>query len=265
MNAAVFKNTLKRNWKLLVVFLALLCFYLAVIISLVDVEHMEKTKELFGMASDFLGMFSISVASMTSPLNYTASVFFSVLVMALTMVFYVLQASGLIARQVEDGSLACTLSAPVKRGSLALTRGVYLICCMAVLFIGIFTTGAVMLGAYGSFDMGAYANLVGVAFMLCTAVAMLSYFLSAAFCDSRLGTRLAVGVPVALLFVQMLGGAGGEKTEWLKRVTPFGWLDSVGIVTGAVETWWMYWALGGAAALFLAAAVLVFKRKRLPL
>lgn len=264
MNLTVFKNTCKQNWKLLLIFLFVLCFYQVTIIGLVDPNDMGKVQDLFGSMKDYMGAFSISIPDMSTPLSYTASVFFSMLIMAFTMVFYVIQANSLIAKRVDDTSIACTLSAPVKRTALALTQGVYLILSMIVLFAGILISGSLMLGTTGSYDFSAYLNLVGVTFLLCTSVAMLSYFLSVAFCDTKLGTALAVGVPIALVFISLIGGAGGDKTEWLKKCSPFGWSDSVGIVNGSVETWWMYPAFGGAIVVLLIASVAVFYKKRLP-
>lgn len=265
MSFAIFKNTFKRSWKLLAIFFCLLCFYQSVIISLIDPDDMQKIKELFGTMGDFMGVFSISIASMTSPLAYTASVFFSLIIMAFTMVFYVIQANSLIAKPVEDTSLVYTLCAPITRAKLAVTQGVYLVFSMLVLFGGILASGSLMLSTMGEYDFLAYLNLVGVTFMLCTAVAMLSYFLSVAFCDTKLGIRLSAGVPIAMMFMSMVGGAGGEQTKWLQKLTPFGWLDSVGIVTGEVETWWMYFAFGGAIIVLLCATVAVFQKKRLPI
>ncbi len=263
MSLTIFKYLLKRNWKLLFVFLLVLCMYLSIIISLINPDDMKEIQELFGTMENFMGAFSIDIAAMTSPLNYTASTFFSVLVMAFTMVFYILQSNSLIAKQVNDTSLSCTLSAPVTRNTLVLTCGGYLIFSMIVLFLGIFICGSVMLHLYGPFDIWAYANLVGVTFTLCTSVAMLSYFLSLAFCGEKMGTALTVGVPIALLFIQIISGAGGEKTEWLSKITPFGYLDSVGIVSGEVSTLGSYLVFGGAILLLLAASVFVFNRKRL--
>ena len=85
MNFVILKNTIKRNWKLMLVSLAVLCFYLSVILYLVDPADMEKVKDLFGMIGGMLDAFGINTAAMTSPLAYTASTFFSVLVMAFTI------------------------------------------------------------------------------------------------------------------------------------------------------------------------------------
>lgn len=265
MSIAIFKNTLKRRWKLIVIFLLLLSFYQSIIISLIDPKDMGKIQELFATMGDFMGAFSISIASMTSPLAYTASVFFSLIVMAFTMVFYVIEANALIAKPVDDTSIVYTLCTPVTRTKLALTQGIYLIFAMAILFCGILATGAIMLSTKGDYEFWAYANLVGITFMLCTAMAMLSYFLSVAFCTSKLGTGLSVGVPIGMMFICMIGGAGGDKTKGLQKLTPFGWLDSVGIVTGEVETLWMYTIFGVAIIGLLLLTAAVFKKKRLPI
>lgn len=266
MNMTIFKNTLRRNYKLLLIFAGVLALYLAIIISLIDPSDMKKVQELFGTMESYMSVFNISIASMTSPLLYTASVFFSMLVMAFTMVFYVIQSTMLIAKPVENTSMAYTLAAPVTRTKLVATKALYLIFSMLVLFAVILGVGAACLSAFKDFDFDfmAYLNLVGVTFCLCTTIAMLSFFLSVAFCGTKLGTGLATGVPIALLFLNMMAGAGGDKTEWLHKVSPFGWLDSVGIVQGDVATGWMYAVFIGAMAVLFLASIIVFNRKRLP-
>lgn len=263
MNKTIFKNTFKQNWKLLLIFSFVLCLYQTVIISLIDPDDMEQVKTLYSSLGSFLGPFGIDVSAYTSPLNYTASTFFSVIILAFSMVFYAIQVPALIAVPVDNTSIVCTLAAPVKRSTFVITRGIYLIFAMLVLFIAVLASGSIMLSYYGEFDFAAYFELVAFTFVLCTAIAMLSYFLSAAFCGSKLATGLSVGVPIGMLIISMIGGLS-EKTEWLKKITPFGWLDSVGIVTGEVDTLWMFLGLGSAIIVLLAAAVFVFNKKRLP-
>lgn len=267
MSLTIFRHTLRHNYKFLLIFGGVLGFYLFMIISLIDPADMKQVQELFGSMESYMDAFGISIGDMTTPLRYTASVFFSLLVMAFTMVFYVIQSTRLIAKPVEDTSLSYLLSTPVTRTKLVVTKALYLIFSMAVLFLVILGVGSLCLMSFEDFplDFGAYLNLVGITFFLCTAIAMLSFFLSVAFCSTKLGIWLATGVPIALLFLSMLGGVGGEKTQWLQKVTPFGWLDGVGIVSGTVDTGWMYLALAGAIIVLFAASVVVFGRKRLPI
>lgn len=254
---------------LLLIFGAVLSAYLGIIILLIDPKDMVKIQELFGTMGDFMGAFGISIAAMTDPLAYTASTFFALMVCAFTMVFYVIQNGRLIVKPVDSGSMAYTLSMPISRASVALTGGLYLVFAMFVHAVLMFGIGAGILSGMSEYMqsgwLGAYLNLVCVTFLLTTMVAMLSYFFSVAFCDSKLGTGLAAGVPIGLILMSMLGGAGGEQLEWLKNITPFGWIDGVEIVSGTAETLWMYLVFGGAIILFLTASVLVFKKKRLPI
>ncbi|MEG0189749.1 MAG: hypothetical protein RR681_01020 [Lachnospiraceae bacterium] len=269
MSFTLFKDTFKRSFKLLLIFACVFCLYLGVIISLIDPKDMTQVRELYGAMGGFMDAFGIDISAMTDPLAYTASTFYALIVMVFTMVFYVIQNMSLIAKPVDTGSMAYTLSMPISRTKVALTQGIYLIFAMAVHAVLMFTVGAGILSTMSDYLQEnwffTYLNLVAVTFLLTTMVAMLSYFFSVAFCDSKLGTGLAAGVPIALIVVNMLGGVGGEKTEFLTKLTPFGWLDSVEIVNGSVETLWAYLAFGGAIVVILFASAFVFGRKRLPI
>ena len=91
MNLTIFINTLKRNWKLLLIFVVVLSFYFGVIVSLANPQDMTEVRELYGTMGDMLKAFSIDIEAMTTPLSYAASTFFGVLVLAFTMVFYIIQ------------------------------------------------------------------------------------------------------------------------------------------------------------------------------
>ncbi len=261
MNFVIFKDSLSKNFKLILIFMFVLCFYQSAIISIVDLGDMAGVSELFSSFDQFLAPIGINIAGFTSPLNYIASVFYSMLIMGFTMVYYVLTANSLIAKPVSNKSISTTLSLPVKRFTLALTKGIYLIFAMALLFLAIFLSGSLFLSFKSEFPILDYVNLNGVTFCLCTFVAMVAYFLSVLFCNSPFGSRLCVGVPITLLFMSVLGGGIGEKGEWLKNITPFGWLDSVGIVSGEVSALplYIFFSIGIVALLFLSAAVFTQK------
>ncbi|MEG0771441.1 MAG: hypothetical protein RR436_06050 [Clostridia bacterium] len=269
MSFTLFKDTFKRSWKLLLIFAGIFCMYLGVIISLIDPKDMAQVKELYGAMGGFMEAFGIDISAMTNPLSYTASTFYPLIVMIFTMAFYVIQNISLIAKSVDTGSMAYTLAMPISRIKVALTQGIYLIFAMAVHAVLMFSVGAGLLFTMKDYLQAnwftAYLNLALVTFLLTTMVAMLSYFFSVAFCDSKLSKGLAAGVPIALIVVNMLGGVGGEKTEFLTKLTPFGWFDSVGIVNGSVETWWAYLVFGGAIIVLLCASAFVFSKKQLPI
>lgn len=262
MNKIIFLDTLKQSYKLMIIFVCVLSLYLTCIIAIATPEDMSEIGEIFTFVEDYLGVFGIDVLQFTSVLNYTASVFFGVLVMAFTMVFYVMQSVALIAKPVENGSLANTLALPIKRRYVAFTKGVYLIFSIMVLFFVIFIVGTVAIYVQEEFEILRYLDLVAVTCLLCCSVAMMSYFFSVAFCTTRLGSSLATFVPIGFFFMSIIGGLS-EETEFLKKFTPFSALDSVGIVTGEVNTFVLYIVFTVIIAVLLTASSYVFERKNL--
>ncbi len=265
MNLTIFKNTFMRGYKLILIFIFILCLYQTTIISVIDVDDFESVKQLFGSVGELVKIFGIDISQFTSPLNFTASTFFSVLVLAFTMVLYMISVNSLILKPVEDSSLACTLSAPIKRRTLVITKGVFLILELLILFSCIFIDGVIMLSRLGDFEVIKYFYLVLIAYLLCSTIAMMSYFLSICFCGTKLGFPLTVGVPILMLFMQMMAGVGGEKTEWLSNITPFGWLNSMDIVTGQAEPLPLIIIFSIMIIILLFLSVVVFNRKRLPI
>lgn len=100
------------------IFLVVCCLYLAIIISLIDADNMEKIRTLYSSMGGTLSAFGINVDEMTNPLAYTASTFFGLLDKAFVMVFYIMLSYRLIAKQVENGSLTYTLAMPISRKKL---------------------------------------------------------------------------------------------------------------------------------------------------
>lgn len=266
MSLPLLKNTIKRNWQIVAIFFAVLIIYLSIVIVLFDPAHPEEIKMMFEvLPPQVLAMFKMSLDTMTNPLHYTASTYFGIIVMAFTMVFYIIQSIRLVAKPVENNSLAYTLSLPISRTSFIITQSFYLIMSIFVLFSGVLVVGSVILYTMANFDFFAYLNLVSVTFLLNVVMAMLTFTISVMFCDSKKGISLATGVPISLLILSMIAGLGGDGLAWLNVISPFGWLDSVAIVSGALSTWWMYILFVVVIVAFMYISTIIFNKKRLPL
>lgn len=264
MNKTILRNNFKRNFKLLLIFGFVLCFYLVVIVSIVDVDDMQSLKELFAVAGGFLDAFGMDLEAMTDVLSYTASTFFTILVMAFTMVYYIIAVRRLVSAPIEDGSLVYTLSMPVSRTKYIVTQIIYLLTSILALFVLVFVAGLVAMTAKDNIDVLAYVNLVGVTMLLNMALAMLVLITSVWLCNSTRYSSVPMALPIALLIINIIGGAGGDKWSWLCNISPFGWIDPVAVVGGA-STWWMYLVFGGFIALSGVGSVLIFARKKLSL
>ncbi len=264
MNFVIFKDTFKRNYKLMIFFCMILSLYLSAIIYFIEPEDMASIADVFGLAEGLLGPLGINLNEFTSPLNYTASVFFGILMSAFTLAFYTIQNQGLLVKRVDDSSIVDTLAMPVKRSEFVIAKIVYLLFSMSILFLAIFLTGAFQLSLLGDFEVGKYLLLVVVSYLLCTFVAMVSFFLSVLFCTSSLGANLSVAVPLTFLITEVIAGVS-EDISFLSHFTPFGYLDSVGIVTGEVNTSYLMGFFFIGILVLSVLSVKVFDNKNLPI
>lgn len=265
MSRTIFYQTCKNNWRIFMIFLVVCCLYLAIIISLIDADNMEKIRTLYSSMGGTLSAFGINVDEMTNPLAYTASTFFGLLDKAFVMVFYIMLSYRLIAKKVENGSLTYTLAMPISRKKLIRTEAMFLVMNVFGIYSGIYLTGLIFLSQFSDFDVVAYSNLVGVTLVFSVMMALISFFLSVAFCTSKLGFILSTLVPVGLLLLSMLVGAVGESLSFLEKISPFSWIDSVGIVSGTVNTSWLYIIFITSSILLYICSSVVFGRKSLPI
>jgi len=125
INRTIFRHTLKSNLKLWILFAAVTSLIMAIFVAVFKpstisgVMDLIKDSALAGIVinTTFLGMLS--------------STFYTMHGVLLPLVYIIFTANGLIAAQVDRGSMAYVLSAPVRRSTLVLTQGLYLIVALA--------------------------------------------------------------------------------------------------------------------------------------
>lgn len=262
MSRVLFKNTLRRMWMLAVGFTGILIMYQSIIISLIDPENMSEIQSLFSVAEGMLDVFGMDITAMTSPLAYTASTFFGMLALAFPMIYYCILNNSLIAKGVENTSIAYTLTAPIKRTTVVITQGLYLISSLVFIFIGVFISGVIMLATKDVTDFWSYANLCGITMVICIFVAVFSYLLTVVFCSSKLSLALGAGVPIAFILLNMISNVD-ESVGFLAKLTPFGYVDPVDVVMGDQSVLGLYIVFISLTVLCIAAAAKVFKNKNL--
>ena len=122
----IFKQTVKSHWKLWLIFTMILCVMNTAIITVFNpdtISGMLSMLEGTGMA-DMLGG---SLGEMNSLLGMLANNFYGILAVLLPLIYLIITANSLVAEQVDNGSMAYTLSAPIKRSKVIGTQAAYLI------------------------------------------------------------------------------------------------------------------------------------------
>jgi ABC-2 type transport system permease protein len=110
-------------------------------ISIFDpVELNSLVETLTSVLGDSFGevLSSIGIITINSTLART---FYGMIAVVLPVIYVVLTANGLIASQVDRGSMAYTLSTPIKRRTVAATKGTYLITAVICMFLVVSLVG----------------------------------------------------------------------------------------------------------------------------
>ena len=144
MSLALLKLQLKKNYKLLLIFLGILTMYMSVMISMYDPDDMEALASMLNlMPRDLLSAmgFSDMVTDLT---GYLASWLYGMLMIAFPMVYSIILGNKLVAKKVDDCSFAYLLSTPLSRDKIIITKGIYALLSIVALFVFLTIMGVIM-------------------------------------------------------------------------------------------------------------------------
>ena len=157
LSKAIFKQTFKSNINMLLIITIMTSLMLIAMIAVFDPETIKS------MASFVGGSTSPKESLGDSFLNILGSTFFSVHGVLLPVIYIVLTANGLLAAQVDNGSMAYPLSTPTKRTTIVSTQAIFLIGSLIFMFLVITLTGVFGIHQFQSsidINMDKYYELV---------------------------------------------------------------------------------------------------------
>ena len=137
----IFKQTLKQNWKLWAIFTALSAVMSAVIIAVFDPKMMQTMMDMIKSMPGMADMIGDRMDSATSLLGMLGNSFYSMTGVILPLIFVIMTANSLIASQVDRGSMAYTLSTPIKRVKVVSTQALYMITSVLCMFLVVTIVG----------------------------------------------------------------------------------------------------------------------------
>ena len=137
----IFKQTLQANYKLWIIFTAVMALMSAIVIAVYDPKMissmMNMVKDMPGMAA----MMGDRMNSMTSLLGMLGESFYGMQGAILALIFVIMTANSLVAAQVDSGSMAYILSTPIKRAKVVRTQALYLITSVFCMFLVVTIVG----------------------------------------------------------------------------------------------------------------------------
>lgn len=206
------------------------------------------------------------------------SIFYRIAGLLLPMVFVIMTANGLLAGQVDSGSMAYVLSTPTKRRTVTVTQLAYLIFALFSMFamLTLFSVVAVAIAGGNSFAIN-YSEILLLnagAFLTMFAIAGFCFMCSALFNRTKHSLSIGGGLTIFSLVCTILGLFGSSVIpsamrigamdffNYLSIVTLF---DTVSILSGTLSYLWKFGVLLGIGLVCIIIGVFRFDKKDLPL
>lgn len=206
------------------------------------------------------------------------SIFYKIAGLLLPMVFVIMTANGLIASQVDSGSMAYVLSTPTKRKTVACTQLLYLTFALFTMYalLTIISTLSVWIAGGNSFSINFKEILLlnlG-SFMTMFAIAGFCFMCSAIFNRSKHSLSIGGGLTIFSLVCTILGLFGSNVVPSAMRISQMNFFNYLSIITlfdvnsilnGGINYLWKFAILIGFGIITMIIGIIRFDKKDLPL
>lgn len=264
ISLTLFKRECRANYKILLIFMAVLALYSSVIITMFDPKLGESMKAMAESMPQVFAAFGMKNAASTM-IEFLANYLYGFLLVVFPSVFIILTANRLVARYTDRGSMAYLLASPNKRTKIVLTQAAFL--AGGTLLLVAFVTALCMAVSGtmfpGKLDGGRFLLLNTGLFGLLLFIGGICFCASCIFNDTRLSYGVGAGLVIAFILLQMLSQAG-DKFDNLKYATPLTLFQPESLIAGKENAVYLFLILYGAGILLFSAGIFVFKKRDIP-
>jgi ABC-2 type transport system permease protein len=262
----LFKQTVKSNWKLWAAITGIMALLLILITGVMGSVITKRLAENPGMAG---------MISKNNPMAMASNMFYGQMAVMIILVYVIITANSLVASQVDRGSMAYTLSTPIKRTTVTMTQMIYLlgaILASSIVLIIAHVLGSLIGGITINFGQIILVNL-GL-LLLSYAVAGISFMASCIFNLSKNSLLVGAGIPVLFYVFSMVAQMGEPTVPGMdgipalanfKYVTIMSLFNTSDIAAKSTNIIWSFIALAVIAIVTFAVGHIKFRKKDLPL
>lgn len=232
MNITLFKREIKSNYKMIILFMAIMTMYCSMLIAMFDPKFAESIDLMAQSMPELFSAFGMSNSGSTL-IEFIGNYLYGFILLVIPLIFIILLGNKLVAKYVDSGSMAYLLATPNKRKSIVVTQGIFM--ALSILCLVVYATILCIIVSQmiflGELDIKRFlflnVGLYGLLFFL----GGLSFLSSCTFNETRYSVGVAGGVSVLFVLLQMLSQVG-EKFEILKYGTPLTLFNVEKIISG---------------------------------
>ncbi len=230
INYTLLKQGLKTNYKIFLIFLAILTLYIVSIVSMYDPKLSGMLIEFSKSMPEMMAIFGMD-GTVTTLIGYLITYLYGFLFMILPMVVIIIIANKLVASHTDKGSMAYLLAAPNNRFKIIFTQMKVLAIFITslIVYITIMTIISTQIMFPGELDINKILLLNFCLLIFHFAISGICFLASVICNDTKNSLLIGAGVPVFFFVIQMLVNAG-EKMAIFKYFTIFSLFDPKKIV-----------------------------------
>lgn len=206
------------------------------------------------------------------------SIFYRIAGLLLPMVFVIMVANGLLAGQVDSGSMAYVLSTPTKRRTVTVTQMCYMLFALFSMFAIVTAVSVVSVWIVGGNNFAInFAEILLFnlgAFLTMFAFAGFCFMCSAIFNRTKYSMSIGGGLTIFMLVCTILGLFGSDVVPSAMRIEAMNFFNYLSIITffdttsilaGTLSYLWKFAILAGIGIVTFIVGVFTFDKKDLPL
>ena len=267
ISGPLYRNGIKANVTLFIVISAVIAMYFVVVTGMFDPKFsaaLEQLTATMPAMPQLMAMFGMD-KPVTTLIDFISSYLYGMIMLMFPMIFTIITADRLVARNEDRGFMAYLLAAPASRRTVATTQAAVLITgtSSVVAFATLVGIAAAQGFFPGELDIDRFLLLNLGALTLHLFIAGISFLSSCALNDSRTSSGLGAGIPILAFVIQMLANTSDKLTK-ARYFTFFTLFNPDGIIAGQPGAVWGMAALAVGAVVLFAAAIAVFASKDIP-
>ncbi len=252
INIPYFKKVVKSNIGLWAIITLALCAFMCVMVLVFTPDTMGAMGGLFNpIASSLVG--------------FMASSFYAMMAIIFPMIYSIIAGNNLVAKKVDDGSMAGYLSTPVPRIKIIASNALFLSVSMLAMWLVVTVLGIVLanMAQPDALDTEKFILLNLGAFLFQLAISGICFASSCVFNRSKNSLLLGAGLPLGFFVISLLVKMA-ESLEFLKYFSLTSLYDTSAILTGGTFIP-QFIILGVIAVALYAFGIIYFNKKNLPL
>ena len=203
--------------------------------------------------------------ALTDPLSLLDQTFFSMIGVLLPLIFIVVVSNRLIAKEVDDGSLAFVLTTQVSRDTLIFTRGFFLFISISAMMVILSLTGLVTFQTLSmDIDLEVYGQIMFGLYALELSFAGINFLTSSLFNKTSLSVGFGAGISLGMFLLSTISGLTSDL-ELLRQFTLNQFFQVKTIISAEANSLLNFSILFSVFVCLSLFSFQIFRKKNLPL